>query len=128
MQGPSLGKTPWRRAWQPTPVFLPGGSHGQRSLAGCSPRGHKDSDTTERLTTLRNICCEVIINYKHSISFIKHCIYLLLTNNFLFKSQFQLQMFDIVCSTSWANKDKCCELPALVRILLSLFLFFAEIF
>uniref|UniRef100_A0A8C4N019 Collagen type XIV alpha 1 chain n=1 Tax=Equus asinus asinus TaxID=83772 RepID=A0A8C4N019_EQUAS len=34
---------------------------------------------------------------------------------------FQLQMFDIVCSTSWANEDKCCELPALVRILLSLF-------
>lgn len=29
--------------------------------------------------------------------------------------QFQLQMFDIICSTSWANRDKCCELPALVR-------------
>ena len=35
---------------QPTPVFLPGKSHGQRSLAGYSPRGHKESDTTERLT------------------------------------------------------------------------------
>ena len=32
-----LGKIPWRRAWQPTPVFLPGESHGQRSLAGYSP-------------------------------------------------------------------------------------------
>ena len=31
------GKVPWRRAWQPTPVFLPGESHGQRSLADCSP-------------------------------------------------------------------------------------------
>ena len=31
---PGLGKTPWRRAWQLTPVFLPGQSHGQRSLAG----------------------------------------------------------------------------------------------
>ena len=41
----------WRRKWQPTPVFLPGKSHGQRSLAGCnSPWGHKESDTTERLT------------------------------------------------------------------------------
>jgi len=30
-------KIPWRRAWQPSPVFLPGESHGQRSLAGCSP-------------------------------------------------------------------------------------------
>ena len=33
-----------------TPVFLPGESHGQRSLVGCSPRGRKESDTTERLT------------------------------------------------------------------------------
>ena len=44
---PWVGKIPWRRAWQPTPVFLPGESHGQRSLAGCSPWGHKESDTTE---------------------------------------------------------------------------------
>ena len=42
-----VGKSPWKRAWQPTPVFLPRESHGQRSLAGCSPRGHKESDTTE---------------------------------------------------------------------------------
>ena len=34
---PWVGKIPWRRAWQPTPVFLPGESHGQRSLAGYSP-------------------------------------------------------------------------------------------
>ena len=36
----------WRREWQPTPVLLPAESHGQRSLAGYSPWGHKDSDTT----------------------------------------------------------------------------------
>ena len=36
-----VGKIPWRRAWQPTPVFLPGESHGLRSLAGYSPWGHK---------------------------------------------------------------------------------------
>lgn len=48
---------------------------------------------------------------------------------FHFKLQFQLQMFDIICSTSWANKDKCCELPGLVRILLLLVgLFFIEKF
>ena len=35
--GPWVGKMPWRRAWQPTPVFLPGESHGQGSLAGCNP-------------------------------------------------------------------------------------------
>ena len=40
---------PWRRKWQPTPVFLPAKSHGQRSLASYSPWGHKESDTTEDL-------------------------------------------------------------------------------
>ena len=37
----------WRRKWQPTPVFLPRESHGQRSLVGCSPWGRTESDTTE---------------------------------------------------------------------------------
>ena len=48
---PWVGKTPWRRAWQPTPVFLPGESRGQGSLAGYSPQGLKELDTTERLST-----------------------------------------------------------------------------
>ena len=38
-----------RRRWHPTPVLLPGKPHGQRSLVGCSPWGHEESDTTERL-------------------------------------------------------------------------------
>ena len=46
---PWVRKIPWRRKWQPAPVFLPGESHGQRSLVGYSPRGRKESDTTERL-------------------------------------------------------------------------------
>ena len=41
-----VGKIPWRRKWQPIPVFLPGESHGQRSQAGCSPWDHKESDLT----------------------------------------------------------------------------------
>ena len=45
-----VGKIPWRREWLPTPVFLPGESHGQSSLAGYSPWGHKESDMTEQLT------------------------------------------------------------------------------
>ena len=46
----SLGREdPWRRKWQPTPVFLPGKSHRQRSLIGYSPWGRKESDTTEWL-------------------------------------------------------------------------------
>ena len=47
---PRSGRFPWRRAWKPTPIFLPGESHGQRRLAGCSPWGHKESDTTKQLT------------------------------------------------------------------------------
>ena len=43
-------KIPWRRKWQPTPVFLPGKPHGQRSLGHCSPWGRKESDSTEHLT------------------------------------------------------------------------------
>ena len=44
---PWVRKIPWRRKWQPTPVFLPGESHGQRSLVGYSAQGHKDSDMTQ---------------------------------------------------------------------------------
>ena len=44
------GKIPWSRKWKPTLVFLPGESHGQRSLSGYSPWDHKESDMTERLT------------------------------------------------------------------------------
>ena len=44
-----VGKIPWMRAWRPTPVFLPGESQGQRSLAGCSPRGCKEWGVTEQL-------------------------------------------------------------------------------
>ena len=47
--GPWIRKIPWRRKWQPTPVFLPEKSHGQRSLAGYSPKDHKQSDMTECL-------------------------------------------------------------------------------
>ena len=44
---PSFGKILWRKKWQATPVFLPGESHGQRSLVGSSPWGLKESDMTE---------------------------------------------------------------------------------
>ena len=44
-----VGKIPWRRKCQPTPVFLPAESHGRRSLVGYSPRGRKESDMAERL-------------------------------------------------------------------------------
>ena len=50
---PWVGKMPWRREWQATPVFLTGKPHGRRSLVGYGPWGHKESDTTERLNNNR---------------------------------------------------------------------------
>ena len=50
MQEIWVGKMPWRKAWQPTPVFLPGEFHRQRSLEGYSPWGHKESDASKYTT------------------------------------------------------------------------------
>ena len=49
-------KIPWRRAWQPIPVFLPGKCHGQRNLAGYSPYGGKELDTNKvTMYTVHNV-------------------------------------------------------------------------
>ena len=53
----SLYKVMWRRQWHPTPVFLPGKSHGQRSLVGCSPWGCEELDTTEQLHFHFSLSC-----------------------------------------------------------------------
>ena len=59
----SLGREgPWRRAWQPTPVFLPGEYHGQRSLAGYSPQGH-------RLQRLSTHACPRAPIYNNTVAF-----------------------------------------------------------
>ena len=57
---PWFGKIPWRREWQPTPVFLPGKSYGQRSLAGYSPWGHEESDMTESLNHHQEVVFRLI--------------------------------------------------------------------
>ena len=54
---PWVRKIPWRRAWQPTPVFWPGESYGWRSLAGYSPCGHTESDMTEHAC----ISCYILV-------------------------------------------------------------------
>ena len=53
---PRLGKAPGKRKWQPTPVFLPGESHGQRILVGYSPWAHKESDITEHVCVPAHGC------------------------------------------------------------------------
>ena len=48
---PWVGKIPWKKKWKPITVFLPEKFHGQRSLVGYTPWGHKELDTAERLNT-----------------------------------------------------------------------------
>ena len=52
MQETQVGKSPWGRKWQPTPVFLPEEFNGQKILVGYSPWGYKESDTTEQLSLI----------------------------------------------------------------------------
>ena len=52
---PGSGRSPWRRKWQPTPVFFLGASHRQRNLMGYSPWGLKESDMTEQLDNNNNL-------------------------------------------------------------------------
>ena len=54
---PWVGKIPWRRKWEPTPVFLPGKSHGQRSLVGDSPWGHKRVGCRKNQSVYRFLIC-----------------------------------------------------------------------
>ena len=64
MVDPWVGKIPWRRKWQPTPVFMPGKFHGWRNLADYSPQGCKEWDMTEHAAhthqstegVLRDVC------------------------------------------------------------------------
>ena len=68
---PWVMKIHWRRKWQPTPVFLPGESHGQRSLVGYSPWSRKESDTTERL---HFHFCYIVLGKKTFSPTLKSCL------------------------------------------------------
>ena len=63
------GKIPWRSKWHPTPVFLPGKSHGLRSLVGYRPWGRKESERLSDFTSLHFICrfnitsAEILLNF-----------------------------------------------------------------
>ena len=58
---PWVRKIPWRRKWQPTPVVLPGESHGQRSLVSYNPRGRKDMTERRQLYTLYHIASKLVV-------------------------------------------------------------------
>ena len=56
---PWVRKIPWRWKWQPTPVFMPGKSHGPRSLVGYSPWGHKELDNNNIILFVSYLCQEI---------------------------------------------------------------------
>ena len=72
-----LGRFPWRGKWQPTPVFLPGESHGQRSLEGYSPWGHKsvghDLATKQQQQTVLKILVSFYTRMPTSNFYMPYC-------------------------------------------------------
>ena len=85
---PWEGQIPWRRAWQPTPVFLPGEPHGLRSLVGCSPRGCKELDTTEGPTHINSLARLNLVPFYNLRKF-----------------------FSFTCSVAGVTNHCCCECP-----------------
>ena len=105
---PWIRKILWRREWQPTPVFLPGESHGQRSLSGYSPWGCKESDTTEQLTFHYIICisstsrmCPSLLHWLSSTIWVNSC------QKLLIKSVIHLEFW--LCVN--INNVWCCSSP-----------------
>ena len=92
---PWVGKIPWRRKWQSTPVLLPGKSHGQRSLVGYSPWGRKESDTTERL------------HFPFTLNILWHCFSLGLEWKLTFSSPVATAEFSIFASILSAALSQC---------------------
>ena len=74
-----VGKIPWRWKWQPTPIFLPGEFHGRRSLAGYSPWGHEESDTTEATkhecssAIWQSSKLSIVMAAEYPIVWVEHC-------------------------------------------------------
>ena len=105
---PWVGKIPWRRAWQHTPVFLPGKFHGQRSLRGYSPWGRNKSDTIEWLTLTLALSSTLPFP-----SLKRHCFgeTLMLFSFFLLFSCFYNWCLKSSSGKFWGKKWKClCKL------------------
>ena len=96
--GPWVRKIPWRKAWQPTPVFLLGKSYGQRSVAGYSPQHCKKSDTAEEI---QNVCLFEGWNYK-SLFFSFFCLSVFLHVNMCYFLDFLIKK--IISSIGLQNK------------------------
>ena len=102
---PWVGKIPWRRAWQPTPVFLPGKSHGQRSLAGYSPWGCKRVGhglATKQQHALLKRGCYVLYSAKDATHM---------------ASVMPYRLFDVVNRVRVMTPISCCDVTCIVYML-----------
>ena len=100
---PWVWKIPWRRKWQPTPVCLPGESHGQRSSVGYSPQGHKESDTTEWLHF------HFIIFFPLWLSFFKNFYFYFIL---LYNAVLVLPYIDVNQPRVYMSSQSCTPLPS----------------
>ena len=118
-------KIPWRREWQPTPIFFPGKSHGQRSLVGYSPWGRKELDTTDWLKfSLSYICmcvCVCVCVCVYILWVVFHCV----LNTTQPQKQSEVLPFATTCKNlegimlseiNWKKKDKYCMISLICGI------------
>ena len=96
----------WTRKWQPTPIFLPGESRGQRSLGGYSPWGRKESDMTERLHSLT---CTYVWTQSQVL-------YIINKKWFVWFHDFIFKLASFLCE---GNIFFCNVLPTLLKIMIS---------
>ena len=114
---PWVGKIPWRRELQPTPVFLPGEFHGPRSLVGCSPWGHKELDTTEHLSLTSSITLIISWHRNYILNEITSFIFLL-KHSCLSLSNFQsccLTMLIGLKGLGWSSVARVNRVPPTSR-------------
>ena len=114
------GKMPWKRKWQPAPVFLPGKSHGWMSLVGYSPWGHRELDTTERLHfyflfTVYKIRISIKLHPKKLSTYSELHLFVCINSQNLLKSrknegmQPKQKHYPVVNVTGDRNKVGCCK-------------------
>ena len=101
--GPWVGKIPWRKEWLPTPVFLPGISHGQRSLAGYSLWGRTELDMTNtftfHFTELLNSVLVIIKNVT---------LWILSSSQWVWSSQFMEPKWSNEDNGNWKSWESAC--------------------
>ena len=110
---PWIRKILWRRKWQPTPVFLPGESYGQRSLVGCSSWGCKESNRTEQVSThtcKMNSPSIIQLPSSQTITFMANCLrYFYTKMPFLpFRSWWSMSCMDFTSGTNSSHRTWQC--------------------